>query len=191
LLMNLVRASGNHVQVVEVVPRGKDAIIIANVYDQGVGSEAVRPAQQAAWSKITRHRRVIIAGDMNAHSKRWNPRATRPRNHTFGERLIEEENLFVWNTEEATRIAPGAMNHSIIDLTLSSPNMELNWCLLGEVATGSYHELIAWEVLGTPSMSTNTSTEMIGWDISGWDSTKEEDEEGRRKAEERRQKARE
>ena len=189
--MNLVRASGNHVQVVEVVPQGKDAIIIANVYDQGVGSEAVRPAQQAAWSKITRHRRVIIAGDMNAHSKRWNPRATRPRNHTFGERLIEEENLFVWNTEEATRIAPGAMNHSIIDLTLSSPNMELNWCLLGEEATGSDHELIVWEVLGTPSMSTNTSTEITGWDISGWDSTKEEDEEGRRKAEERRQKARE
>jgi len=39
-------------------------------------------------------------------------------------------------------------------------------------------------------MSTNISTETTGWDISGWDSMKEEDEEGRRKAEERRQKAR-
>jgi len=40
--------------------------------------------------------------------------------------------------------------HSIIDLTLSSPNVELNWCLLRVEMTGSDHELIAWEVLGNP-----------------------------------------
>jgi len=190
-LKDLVRASGNHVQVVEVVPPGGDAIIIANVYNQRVGSEAVRPAQQAAWREIARHRRVTIAGDMNAHSKMWNPRATRSRNHTFWERLIKEEDLFVWNTEEATRIGPGAMDHSIIDLTLSSPNMELNWCLLGEEAIGSDDKLIVWQALGTPSPRADTSTEKTGWDIFGWDSTKEEDEEGRRKAGVRRQKARE
>jgi len=33
----------------------------------------------------------------------------------------------MWNNEEATRMGLGAMNHSIIDLTLSSPNMDLNW----------------------------------------------------------------
>jgi hypothetical protein len=40
-------------------------------------------------------------------------------------------------------MGPGAENHSIIDLTLSSPNVELNWYLLGEEATGSDYELIA------------------------------------------------
>lgn len=30
------------------------------------------------------------------------------------------------NSEEATRAGPGASNHSIIDLTLSSPNIGLN-----------------------------------------------------------------
>jgi len=39
-------------------------------------------------------------------------------------------------------MGPGAMNHSVIDLTLSSPNMELNWYLLDEEATGSDHEVI-------------------------------------------------
>jgi len=54
-LKDLVRASRNHVQVVEVVPPGGKAIIVANVYDQRAGSEAVRPAQHTAWKEITRH----------------------------------------------------------------------------------------------------------------------------------------
>jgi len=87
--------------------------------------EANRPAQHAAWGEIAKHRRVIVAGDMNAHSKMWNPKATYNKNHTFWERLITEEDLFVWNTKVATRMRPGAMNHSIIDLTLSLPNMDL------------------------------------------------------------------
>jgi len=116
---------------------------------------------------------------------------TRNRNHIFWEQLIENEGLFVWNTEEATRIGPGAEIHSIIDLTLSSLNVELNWSLLGEEATGSDHELIAWEVQSTPDPRADTSTETTGWDISGWDPTREDEEEDRRKAEERRAKVRE
>jgi hypothetical protein len=39
-LKELTRGCGNHVQVVEVVPPGGEAIIIANVYDQHNRSEA-------------------------------------------------------------------------------------------------------------------------------------------------------
>jgi len=106
---------------------------------------------------------------------------TRNRNHIFWEQLIENEGLFVWNTKEATRIGPGAKIHSIIDLTLSSPNVELNWSLLGEKATRSDHELITWEVQGTPDPRADTRTETTGWDISGWDPTREDEEEDRRK----------
>ena len=94
-------------------------------------------------------------------------------------------------TQEATRIGLGAENHSIIDLTLSSANVELNWSLLGEEATGSDHELIAWEVQDTRNSRADTSTETTGWDISGWDPTMESEEEDKMKAEERRRKARE
>jgi len=166
-LKELARECRNHVQVVEVVPLGGEAIVVANVYDQHQGSEVNRPAQRAAWTEIARHRRVIVAGDMNAHSKMWNPMMTCKRNHIFWEQLIENESLFVWNTEEATRIGLGAENHSIIDLTLSSPNVELNWSLLGEEATGLDHKLIVWEVQGTPNPRADTSTETTGWDISG------------------------
>jgi hypothetical protein len=52
----------------------------------------------------------------------------------------------VWNTEDATR--PG-YNHSIIDWTLSSPNMELSWSIAGDKdATGSDHDVIVWEIFG-------------------------------------------
>jgi len=190
-LKELTEQCGNHVQVVEVVPPGGEAIIIANVYDRHEGREGNRPVQRAAWTKIARHRRVIVAGDMNAHSKMWNPMATRNRNHIFWEQLIENEGLFVWNTEEATRIGAGAEIHSIIDLTLSSPNMDLNWCLLDEEATGSDHELIAWEAQGAADPRADTSTETTGWDISQWYPAKESGEEDRKKVEERRMRARE
>jgi hypothetical protein len=36
----------------------------------------------------------------------------------------------VWNTKEATRL--GGANHFIIDLTLLSPNVELNWYIVRE-----------------------------------------------------------
>jgi len=42
----------------------------------------------------------------------------------------------------------GGNNHSIIDLTLTSASIELNWCIDSEEATGSDHEVIVWEVLG-------------------------------------------
>jgi len=191
-LKELARECRNHVQVVEFVPLGGDAIVIANVYDRHEGrDETNRPAQRSAWGEIAKHRRVIVAGDMNVHSKMWNPKANYNKNHTFWERLITEEDLFVWNTEEATRMEPGVMNHSIIDLTLSSPNMDLNWCLLAEEVTGSDHEVIAWEVLGNHHPTAVTSTETTGWDISGWDTAKESEEEEKEKAEERRRRARE
>ena len=88
-------------------------------------------------------------------------------------------------------MGPGAMNHSIIDLTLSSPNMDLNWCLLGEEATGSDHEVIVCDVLGSPHPTDITSIETTGWEISRWDPAKKSEEEEKREAEERQRKARE
>jgi len=190
-LKNLAKGCRNYVQVIEVVPPGGDAIIIANVYDQEDRTKKSRPAQDAAWGEIVKLRSMIISRDMNAHSKMWNPKATYSRNHTFGECLIEEEDLFVWNMEEATRKGPEAMNHFIIGLTLSSPNIELDWRLLDEEAAGSDHEVLLWGVLGTPPPRADTSAETTGWDISGWDPTGESEEEGKRKSEERRAKARE
>jgi hypothetical protein len=84
---------------------------------------------------------------MDAHSTGWNGRAKGRRNAVFWEELIAKEELVVWNTEDATRL--GGNIHSIIDLTLSSPNVELNWSITEDKqATGSDHKVIVWEILG-------------------------------------------
>jgi len=54
--------------------------------------------------------------------------------------------------------------HSIIDLTLFSPEVALNWSM--GLATNSDHELLQWEVLGAASLGDATSTVTTGWDIS-------------------------
>jgi hypothetical protein len=96
----------------------------------------------------------------------WNGRATGRRNAALWEEVIEDKDLVVWNTEDATRL--GGTNHSNIDLTLSSPNMELNRSIAGdEDATGSDHEVIVWEILGQTAVG-GVSKDTAGWDISSW-----------------------
>ena len=63
----------------------------------------------------------------------------------------------------------GAETHSIIDLTLSSPEVELRWNICRDQATGSDHEVIKWELMGAAGPPQETSGETTGWDISGWD----------------------
>ena len=97
---------------------------------------------------------------MNAHSQMWNGRATSRRNAPFWENLITDHSLVVWNSEEATRV--GGDIHSIIDLMLTSPSVELNWSIDSEEVTGSDHEVILWEVLGGIRCSRDTSKEITG-----------------------------
>jgi len=125
--------------------------------------------------EIAQHRRVIITGDMNTHSVVWNPRTARPRNNTFWEQLIQDNDLVIWNSEEEMKMGAGAEIHSIIDLTLSAPKVEFNWSI--GPATGSDHELLQWKVLGAPRLVDATSTATTGWDISGWDPRGKEKEE--------------
>lgn len=108
----------------------------------------MRTAQKGNRGAIAKGARVIIAGDMKAHNKVCNRSAARKRKAGFWEKLFEGEALLAWNSEEATRAGPGANNHSTIDLTLSSPNIELSWIIAVGETTGSDHQLIVWEVLG-------------------------------------------
>jgi len=121
----------------------------------------------------------------------WNAQVSNTVNRsnaTFWEGLID---LTIWNTEDATRLGRGATNHSIIDLTLSTRNLELNWAIAGEEeATGSDHEMIVWEVLGCGTSNSGTSEKTTGWDIGSWD-PRNKDEEGREKAEKKKRAARE
>ena len=125
---DLAGNAADYVQVLDITDKRlpENSIRVVNVYDrnpQAAGSP--RPAHQANWAEIMSAPRVIVAGDMNAHSTMWNGRAIAPRNHTFWENLIVHHGLTIHNSEKATRSGPNARCHSIIDLTLSKGNVEL------------------------------------------------------------------
>jgi len=82
-------------------------VVLVNVYDQRPQGGQKWFAQQVDWEAIMAGGRVVIAGDMNAHSQKWNPKATKRRNATFREALIEKHELIIWNSEEGTRAGPG------------------------------------------------------------------------------------
>jgi len=67
---------------------------LVNVYDQlrqegGVRSQG-RPAQTARWSEIMEQEKILLGGDWNAHSDRWDPQCPPKRDANFLENLMDE-----------------------------------------------------------------------------------------------------
>jgi len=112
--------------------------------------KATTPAQRVAWGKIAKADKVVFTGDMNAHSKMWIWKTTRPSNNVSWERLVEDNDLVIWNTQEETKMGEEVERHSFNDPTQASPGAELAWRICRDQATVSNYKLIRWEVLRPP-----------------------------------------
>jgi hypothetical protein len=142
---------------------------LINVYDAPTQQ---RPARNLDWDRVIGPR-TILAGDFNAHSPMWNPMmlpSKRTSSAGFLEGLIHKHELTVWNDTQATFERKGAGNHSIIDLTLTTPDLIMEeWALEGEKeATNSDHALITWELAAGPGAQRGphtTSKVVTGWKI--------------------------
>jgi hypothetical protein len=72
----------------------------------------------------------IRAGDFNAHSPLCNVRCQERRDAGFLEGLIMTHDLVAWNDEQATFHRESCGIHSIIDLTITTPDLPLaEWAL--------------------------------------------------------------
>ena len=148
---------------------------VVNLYDNKIGRgqvwEGSRPTvrraiQDVCWRPIIRGR-VLIVGDVNAHSPMWNPHCRQNVNAGPLEELIESYELIVNNdTDFPTR--PSSPGISIIDLALSSPGLGplRVWEIPEEYPSLSDHELILmeWEDIDTPGQR-NSQPAMSGWSI--------------------------
>ena len=80
---------------------------MVNVYDRNLQAwRNPRAAHQANWPEIMSAPRVIVAGDMNAHSPMWNGRAVALRNRAFWENLIETHGMTIYNSKKPPEVEP-------------------------------------------------------------------------------------
>jgi hypothetical protein len=127
---------------------------IANVYDNIMHKKGQeRPVRNVNWDAILEEE-TIIAGDLNAHSPKWNaPGDVWRRDHHFLEELIEDYGLILANDGSITRRPDGEGQNAlpgVIDLTLATPRIahRVTGCkTLKEdgCAISSDHEIIQWK----------------------------------------------
>ena len=148
---------------------------VVNMYDNVIGrghtwqgpTPVIRRAiQDICWNSVIRGR-VLLVGDMNAHSPSWNPHCTRRQNAGPLEELIDKFELIVNNnTDFATR--PASQGISIIDLALSTGNLGplTLWEIPEEYPSLSDHELVLlqWDDLRS-DIGTSARPISIGWNI--------------------------
>jgi len=125
------KGGDGHVQVFDIrYPLGRKMRLV-NVYDQlrqegGVRSQG-RPAQTARWSEIMEQEKILLGGDWNAHSDRWDPQCPAKRDATVLENLMDEYDLIdITDGKEPIRTREMA---KLRDRLLISLSLKLRWLI--------------------------------------------------------------
>ena len=125
---------------------------IVNIYDNRLGERQTwqgsepqirRAKEDLPWRSIIKGR-VLIVGDMNAHSPMWNPHCHTKKNAGPLEELIDSYELIVNNDPDYATRPSSQGSVSIIDLALTSPSLGplCIWEIPKEYPSLSDHELI-------------------------------------------------
>jgi len=136
------------VQVFDIkYPTGRKMRLV-NVYDQlrqvgGVRSQG-RPAQTARWIEIMEQEKVLLGGDRNAHSDRWDPQCPPKRDANFLENLMDEYDLIDVTDREGTHMNTrnGETSGSFIDFFITKASMADRLETSTDLATTSDHAIV-------------------------------------------------
>jgi len=137
------------VQVFDIkYPRGRKMRLV-NVYNQlrqegGVRSQG-RPAQiLARLSEIMEQEKILLGGDWNAHSDRWDPQCPPKRDANFLENLMDEYDLIdVADGEEThTNTRNGKTSGSLIDFSITKASMADRLETSTDLATTLDHAIV-------------------------------------------------
>jgi hypothetical protein len=129
---DLSRGAYNDVMVTDLTRRGEKMTRIINVYDQRDVQTGERRGRKLNWHRAIPHEGgTIIAGDMNAHSRRWDPKSRQQRDATCWQEIIDEYGLQIGNDDCPTHhwVRNGDQGESTIDLTLAT-QLITRWSML-------------------------------------------------------------
>ena len=77
------RGANDDVIVTDVRRSGEKITRIVNIYDQRDTPSGETLARKLSWQRVNRQGGMVLAGDFNAHSCRWDPRCRVQWNATF------------------------------------------------------------------------------------------------------------
>jgi len=164
---DLNRGANDDVIATDVRRRGEKIRRIVNIYDQKDARSGETPGRKLDWQRVIRQGGTVLAGDFNAHSKRWEPRSHVQRDATFWDCVIDENGLEIGNdgrpTDHWTR--EYQEGKSVINLMLANRQMVRLTILANDHATRSNHEVMEWEV-GVDRQEEADHERVVGWNLA-------------------------
>ena len=161
------------VQVFDIkYPLGREMRLV-KVYDRLRQVERVRshgrPAQTARWMEIMGRNKILLGGDWNAHSDRWNPECPPKRDEVFITNLMDEYELTDVTDAEATHTSMrnGEISISLIDFFITKATMANNLEIATDLATTLDHAIVCAHLRCDEGEGVKVSRKVTGWDIDG------------------------
>jgi hypothetical protein len=136
-----------------------------------------RPAQTARWGEIMRQNKILLGGDWNAHSDRWDPVCPPKRDEVFLTNLMDEYDLTDVTNGEATHTSMrnGKISRSLIDFFITKAGMADNLEIATDLATTSDHAIVCAHLRWDEGEGVKVSRKVTGWDIDGLKSEEEKE----------------
>jgi len=167
------------VQVFDVkYPSGRKMRLV-NVYDQlrqeGGNRSQCRPAQTARWREIMDREKILLGGDWNAHSDRWDPQCPPKPDATFLENLMDEYDFIVVTDGEETHTNTrnGKTSGSLIDFFITKASMADRLETSTDLANTSDHAIVCAQLRWDEGEGVKVLRKVTGWDIDGLKSDEE------------------
>jgi len=169
------------VQLLDIIYLSGGKMRLVNVYDQlrqegGVRSQG-RPAQTARWREIMEQEIILLGGDWNAHSDRWDPQCPPKREANILENLMDEYDVIdVTDGEEThTSMRNGVTSGWLNDFFITKASMADRLETSTDLATTSDHAIVCAQLRWDDRGGVKVSTKVTGWDIKGLQSKEEEE----------------
>jgi len=121
--------------------------------------------------------KILLGGDWNAHSDRWDPQCPPKRDANCLENPIDEYDLIdVMDGEEThTNTRNGETSGSLIDFFITKASMADRLETSTDLATTSDHTVVCAQLRWDKGEGAKVSRKITGWDIDGLKSKEEEE----------------
>jgi len=121
--------------------------------------------------------KILLGGDWNAHSDRWDPECPPKRDDVFLTSLMDEYELTDVTDGEATHtsIRNGEISRSLIDFFIMKASMADNLEIATDLATTLDHAIVCAHLRWDKGEGVKVSRKVTGWDINGLKSEEEKE----------------